>query len=42
MEIKNISDASGVFEADEVIVSAEQGGKILTLNINEGDTFKTR
>lgn len=37
---KNISDASGVFEADEVIVSAEQAGKILTLNINEGDTLK--
>lgn len=32
------SDASGVFEADEVIVSAEVGGKILEFGIREGDT----
>ena len=31
------SDASGTFETEEVIVSAEQTGRILTLNINEGD-----
>ncbi len=31
-----LSDASGTFEADEVIVSAEVPGKILSLNIEEG------
>lgn len=30
------SDASGTFEADEVIVSAEATGKILSLNLEEG------
>jgi HlyD family secretion protein len=30
------SDASGTFEADEVIVSAEVPGKILQLNLDEG------
>jgi HlyD family secretion protein len=30
------SDATGTFEADEVIVSAEVPGKILTFNIDEG------
>ena len=30
------SDASGTFEADEVIVSAEATGKILQLNVEEG------
>jgi HlyD family secretion protein len=30
-------DASGVFEATETIVSAEAAGKIITLNLNEGD-----
>lgn len=29
-------DASGTFEADEVIVSAETGGKIILLNVEEG------
>ena len=29
-------DASGTFEADEVIVSAEQSGKILSFNVFEG------
>jgi HlyD family secretion protein len=29
-------DATGSFEAEEIIVSAEQSGKILTLNIAEG------
>lgn len=33
---KNSFDASGAFEADEVIVSAEQTGKILKLAIEEG------
>jgi HlyD family secretion protein len=32
-------DASGTFEVDEVIVSAEQTGKILSLNIDEGQTI---
>ncbi|MES1159637.1 MAG: HlyD family secretion protein, partial [Bacteroidota bacterium] len=33
------TDASGVFESDEVIVSAEQSGKILSFPINEVDTL---
>lgn len=33
-------DASGVFEATEVIVSAEANGKILEFNANEGDTLE--
>ena len=33
-------DASGVFDADEVIVSAEASGKILKLNIEEGASLK--
>ncbi|ESU20354.1 ABC superfamily ATP binding cassette transporter, lipoprotein [Flavobacterium enshiense DK69] len=33
-------DASGTFEATETIVSAEANGKILELNINEGDILK--
>ena len=32
----NNFDATGTFEADEVIVSASANGKILSLNINEG------
>lgn len=32
------ADATGVFEADEVIVSAEVGGRILDFGIREGDT----
>ncbi|MGL6267796.1 MAG: HlyD family secretion protein [Chitinophagaceae bacterium] len=32
-------DATGVFEADEVIVSAEVGGKILSFFAQEGDTL---
>lgn len=31
-----LSDASGTFEADEVIVSSEVPGKIISLNIEEG------
>lgn len=30
-------DASGNFEADEVIVSAEQNGELLSFTVNEGD-----
>ncbi len=37
---KFTSDASGSFEADEVIVSAEQTGKILSFTINEGDNIE--
>jgi HlyD family secretion protein len=33
------SDAEGSFEADEVIVSSEVPGKILTLNIDEGSVL---
>ena len=33
---KQASDASGTFEVDEVIVSSEVPGKILSLNIQEG------
>lgn len=33
-------DASGTFEADEIIVTAEATGKILELNLNEGDALK--
>jgi len=34
------TDASGVFESDEVIVSAEQSGKILSFPVKEGDTIR--
>ncbi len=34
-------DASGVFEATEIIVSSEANGKILSLNIQEGQDVKT-
>ncbi|MGB4968173.1 MAG: HlyD family efflux transporter periplasmic adaptor subunit [Saprospiraceae bacterium] len=33
-------DASGVFESDEIIVSAEVTGRILNLNIEEGSLIK--
>src|SRR5215208_5382597 len=36
---KNPYDASGSFETDEVIISAEQTGKILSLGIKEGDSL---
>ncbi|OCX53903.1 secretion protein [Mucilaginibacter sp. PPCGB 2223] len=36
----HLSDASGTFEADEVIVSAEVPGKILSLNLEEGSTLQ--
>lgn len=32
-------DATGTFEADEVIVSAEANGQLLKLNVEEGDTI---
>jgi len=38
---KDDYDASGTFETTEVIVSAEGSGKILELNIVEGQTLKT-
>ncbi len=34
---QNDFDASGSFEADEIIVSAQQSGQILSLNIKEGE-----
>ncbi|NML42016.1 HlyD family efflux transporter periplasmic adaptor subunit [Chitinophaga sp. G-6-1-13] len=34
-------DASGNFEADEVIVSAQQNGEILSFPVNEGDKLNT-
>jgi len=34
------TDASGVFESDEVVVSSEQNGKILSFPIKEGDTLR--
>lgn len=37
---ENEYDASGTFEATEIIVSAEANGQILALNINEGDLLK--
>jgi HlyD family secretion protein len=36
---KNQFDASGTFEADEVIVSAQLNGQLLSFNVNEGDTL---
>lgn len=33
-------DAMGVFESDEVLVSSEEGGKILYLDIREGDRLE--
>lgn len=33
-------DASGVFEADEVIISAETTGKLLRFDVEEGDNLK--
>ena len=34
-------DASGTFEVDEVIVSAEQTGKLLSFNIQEGQAISS-
>jgi HlyD family secretion protein len=36
---KNDFDASGTFEADETIVSAEAAGQIVSLNVAEGQTL---
>ncbi len=36
---ENKFDAEGTFEADETIVSAEVGGKIIEFNVQEGDTL---
>jgi len=33
-------DAAGIFEADEVIVSSEVSGKLLQLNLKEGDVLQ--
>lgn len=33
-------DATGVFEAEEIVVSSEIGGKLLSFNISEGDVLK--
>lgn len=37
---KNDFDASGNFEADEVIVSAQQNGQLLSFNVQEGQLLK--
>lgn len=37
---KNDFDASGNFEADEVIVSAQQNGQLLAFTVQEGDALK--
>jgi HlyD family secretion protein len=36
---QKLFDASGNFESDEVIVSAQQNGQLLSFNLNEGDTL---
>jgi HlyD family secretion protein len=33
-------DATGVFETEEIVVSAESTGKLLNFNVNEGDNLK--
>ncbi|GBL35357.1 hypothetical protein EMGBS15_09520 [Filimonas sp.] len=37
---KFTSDASGTFEAEEVVVSAEQTGKLISFSVNEGDKLE--
>lgn len=37
---KDDFDATGVFEAEEVIVSAESAGKLLNFNVSEGENLK--
>jgi len=37
---KNIPDASGVFEATEVVISSEGTGKILSFSVDEGEELK--
>lgn len=36
---QSVSDATGTFEVDEVIVSSELTGKILSFNVQEGDSI---
>lgn len=36
---KNNYDASGTFESDEVIVSSQQNGQLLSFNVNEGENL---
>ena len=36
---ENNYDASGTFESDEVIVSSEQNGQLLSFNVHEGDSL---
>jgi len=36
---KEVYDASGSFEADEVVVSSELGGQLIQLKVEEGDTL---
>ena len=36
---ENNYDASGTFESDEVIVSSQQNGQLLSFNVNEGDNL---
>src|ERR1041385_3699851 len=33
-------DASGSFEADEVVVSSQLAGQLLSFNVNEGDPLR--
>lgn len=40
LEGSKLVDATGVFETTEIIVSAESSGRILTLDITEGDQLK--
>ena len=40
LEDSRLIDATGVFEATEIIVSAESGGRVLSLDISEGDELK--
>ena len=37
---ENESDAYGNFEATDYMISAENSGKILSLNLDEGDVFE--
>jgi HlyD family secretion protein len=37
---KNEFDATGVFEAEEIIISAESSGKLIRFSISEGDNLK--
>ena len=39
-EKKDAFDATGMFEADEIIVSAETTGKLLTFNVSEGSLLE--